>query len=89
LLHGFSQEEWANLATRNALADYLTHEKLAVRHLSYMLLLTLMPEGKNIAYNPTGDIGQRERAAEEWRRLLLGGKPPVKRGQKASKGEGK
>jgi hypothetical protein len=89
LLHGFSPEQWANLATRNALADYLTHEKLAVRHLSYMLLLTLMPDGQNIAYKPTGDISQRERGAEEWRRLLLGGKPPVKRGQKTSKGEGK
>jgi hypothetical protein len=89
LLHGFSQEQWANQATRNALADYLTHEKLAIRHLSYILLLTMAPEGRNIAYNPTGDIGQRERAAEEWRRLLLGGKPPAKRGQKAAKGEGK
>jgi len=87
LLHGFSPEQWANQATRNALADYLTHEKLSIRHLSYMLLLALAPEGQNIAYKPTGDIGQRERGAEEWRKLLLGGKPPVKRGQKALKGE--
>jgi hypothetical protein len=59
-------------------ADYLTHDKLAIRQLAHMRLSMLVPEGQRISYDPTGQLSQRERGYEEWRKLLSAGKPPAK-----------
>ena len=71
LLHGYSQEDWTNPSIRSALVDYLMSDKLAIRQLTHHLLVSLVPEGGKILYNPAGDIGQRERAYTEWRKLIL------------------
>jgi hypothetical protein len=78
LLHGFSQEQWEDPATRAAVADYLNHDKLLIRHLTYLLLMELEPGGATISYRPTADVGQRERGAEEWRRFLMGNRTPAR-----------
>jgi hypothetical protein len=86
LLHGFSQEQWTDATTRTTVVDYLLHDKLTIRHLSYLFLLTMVPDGRNIAYNPTADVSQRERGAEEWRKFLLNPKGAAKRNQKGPGG---
>ena len=43
----------------------------ALRHLLY-----LYPDGRKIAYNPSGDSTARQTGYEAWRKLLMDGKLP-------------
>jgi hypothetical protein len=83
LLHGYSQQQWANPNVRAAVVDYLNVENLAIRQVTATLLLSLNPEGRGIRYDPAGESRQREQGYEQWRDLLLR-KPTAKKenGQK-------
>jgi hypothetical protein len=77
LLHTFSDTELNNPGTYETLIEYLRHDKLPVRELAYWHLRILVPEGaKKIAYHPAGGIEQRERAYEQWKKLVPPGKLP-------------
>jgi hypothetical protein len=79
-LHGFSEDQLALPETFEVLIDYLTHEQLAIRELASWHLYRLVPQGKNIAYDPAGSVEQQSRAQAAWRNLIPAGKlpPPVK-----------
>jgi hypothetical protein len=76
LLHGFTQEDWADVATRSTVVEYLMHEKPAIRQMAYVALLTLVPDGQKIVYDPLGDIELRERGYADWKKAVQNYKPP-------------
>lgn len=71
LLHGFTPQDWANPATRGLTADFLMHERTAIRQLAHSILIAQVPEGKSIAYDAGAEPRKRERGADEWRMLVL------------------
>jgi hypothetical protein len=70
LLHGFSDQQWADPNTRTTLVEYLNSDKLAIRQLTHTLLLFRIPQGQKIAYDPAGEKRLRHRGYEEWQRLV-------------------
>jgi len=78
LLHGYSEEDWTNPGIRSAIVDYLMSDKLAIRQLTHFVLMSLVPEGRKILYDPAGDIDQRERGYAEWRKVVLNARPGAK-----------
>lgn len=77
LLHHLNEQDLSNLTVRSGLADYLNHDKLAIRELAYGTLVNLVPEGRKIPYDPTSDAGLRERAVQSWRNLILNPPKPA------------
>ena len=78
LLHGFNADDLAKPETYAALIYYLDHNKLAIRQLAHVHLFGLVRDGKKIRYDPAGDSEQRQRAIEEWKKLIPDGKVPPK-----------
>jgi hypothetical protein len=78
LLHSFGEDDMAQPETYEILVMYLNHEKLAIRGLAHWHLVRLVPEGKKIAYSPLDPKEKREKAVEEWKKLLPEGKLPPK-----------
>jgi hypothetical protein len=76
LLHGFSPAQLQQPAVYASLIGYLQHADLPVRELANTHLLILVPEGKAISYDPAGDITQRRRSVEEWKKLIPEGAVP-------------
>jgi hypothetical protein len=74
LLHGFTEQQWQNQATRLAVVEYLAHDKLAIRQMAHYLLVGLVPEGRKIAFDAAGAADQRQRGYEEWRKLVAQGR---------------
>jgi hypothetical protein len=70
LLHGVSKEQWVDPELRLKLVEYLLDSKLAIRQLTHPLLISKVPEGASIPYDPAGDADQWERAYEAWKRLV-------------------
>ncbi len=82
LLHDFSGDQLKQPETWEVLIEYLRHEKPAIRTLAYWHLYRLVPEGRGVAFEPIGDIQQRERAYDAWKKLIPDGKlPPAPKGQ--------
>jgi hypothetical protein len=78
LLHSFGINSLAQPATYETLIDYLLLNKLAIRQLAKWHLYRLVPAGKDIAYNPAGSKAERQRAFDQWKKLIPDGKlPPV------------
>jgi hypothetical protein len=78
LLHSFGEDDLAQPETYDVLVMYLNHEKLAIRGLAHWHLVRMVPEGKKIAYSPLDPKEKREKAIEEWKKLLPEGKLPSK-----------
>jgi hypothetical protein len=76
LLHGFSEAQLQQPAVYANLIGYLQHADLPVRELASSHLRGLVPEGRAISYDPTGDPAQRRRAIEEWKKLIPEGAVP-------------
>jgi hypothetical protein len=80
LLHGFSEKQAQEPATYHSLIDWLRHQELPVRELAFSQLFALVPEGRTIPYDPAGNMAQRDRAFQEWKKLIPEGQlPPNKR----------
>jgi hypothetical protein len=77
LLHSFGENDLARPATYETLIDYLLHEKLAIRQLAKWHLDRLVPAGRAIAYDPAGSPEARQRAYEQWKKLVPAGKLPA------------
>jgi hypothetical protein len=84
LLHSFDDAALKKPETYETLITYLDHERLGVRGLAYWHLRRMVPEGEKIGYNPLADKEARERAVEEWKKLIPPGEVP-----KAVKPDGK
>ncbi len=83
LLHSFDDDELAHPELYEVLINYLGNDKLALRGLAHWHLIRLVPAGKKIAYDPHAAKEQRDRAIQEWRKLIPSGKlPPADDGTK-------
>jgi hypothetical protein len=78
LLHGFSAKQAQEPATYQTLISWLKHELLPVREMAFAELFALVPEGRKIPFDPAGDAAQRERAFQEWKKLIPDGQLPPK-----------
>ena len=77
LLHSFGENDLARPVTYETLIEYLLHDKLAIRQLAKWHLDRLVPAGRAIAYNPTAPREARQRAYEQWKKLVPNGKLPA------------
>jgi hypothetical protein len=77
LLQPFSQEQASQPETYAALIEYLRSKRQAVRALAYTHLVFLAPDGvRSIPYDPAGSADERERAYQQWKKLVPDGKVP-------------
>jgi hypothetical protein len=72
LLQPLSEAERRRPDTYQRLVGHLRHENLAVRDLAHWHLMLLVPQGRNIPYDPAGEAGERARAVAKWEDLLPG-----------------
>jgi hypothetical protein len=77
LLHSFGENDLARPATYETLIDYLVHDKLAIRQLAKWHLDRLVRAGRAITYDPAGSSKARQRAYEQWKKLVPAGKLPA------------
>jgi hypothetical protein len=83
LLLGFTREQ-LKPETFQYMIQQLKHDKLAIRHLAIHFLQQVVPEGAKIGYDAAGPTDVRQRAIEEWRKLIPEGKmpmPPMRSGE--------
>jgi hypothetical protein len=78
LLYGFTPEQKRQAITYDWLIDDLKHARPAIRELAHWHLVRLAPAGKTIAFDALASEAQRERAYDEWRKLIPAGKLPPK-----------
>jgi uncharacterized protein (TIGR03000 family) len=62
--------------TYETLIAYLKHRRQAVRELAAFHLYRLAPIGQKIAFDSGGDAASREKAIEEWKKLIPSGELP-------------
>jgi hypothetical protein len=70
LLHSFAPEQLEQPETLEVLVDFLKNDRLAIRGLAHWHLVRLIPEGKDIHYNPLDAKEKRDAAAAKWRELI-------------------
>jgi hypothetical protein len=69
-LHSFGDAELAQPELYTTLARYLTNDVLGIRGLAHWHLVRHVPSGKSIGYNPLDPKEQRDKAAEQWKKLI-------------------
>lgn len=74
LLHSPFAPEQAE--TYETLIAYLRHRKQAVRELAHWHLVRLAPIGRKIPFDASADAAVREKAVEEWKKLVPPGELP-------------
>jgi hypothetical protein len=62
LLHGLSKPD--------ALVEFLDNHILTIRQMAHLNLCEVVPQGKQIKYDPTMETKQRQAAQQEWHKLL-------------------
>jgi hypothetical protein len=76
LLHSFDEHALQSPETYETLITYLDHERLGVRGLAYWHLSRLVPEGQKLGYSPIDDKEKRDKAIEQWKKLIPPGEVP-------------
>jgi hypothetical protein len=77
-LQGFSDRDRMQPETYETMIAYLQSGKLAIRQLAKWQLDQWVPQGRKIAYDPAGPQSERDRAYEEWKKLVPRGQLPPK-----------
>lgn len=77
LLFPVSQQGRQRPETYEKLIGNLTHRRLAIRHLSYLWLLVLVPDGGKIKYDPAGDKEALARGQADWKKKVPEGSVPA------------
>jgi hypothetical protein len=77
-LQGFSDRDRMQPETYETMIAYLQSGKLAIRQLAKWQLDQWVPEGRKIAYDPAAPQSERDRAYEEWKKLVPRGQLPPK-----------
>jgi hypothetical protein len=72
LLHSFGDEDLAHPELYKMLTKYLGHEAMGIRGLAHWHLVRLVPEGKNIAFDPLAPKQGRKKGRDEWEKLIDG-----------------
>ncbi len=70
LLHSFGDEDLAHPEVYRILVKYLDNEALAIRGLAHWHLVRLVPEGKNIEFNPLAPKEERDKGRDKWEKLV-------------------
>jgi hypothetical protein len=78
LLHGLSAEDLQHPVAYQVLIRLLGSDRLGVRGLAYWHLSRLVPDGRNLGYNPLDPPEKREAAIKRWKELIPPGKMPPK-----------
>jgi uncharacterized protein (TIGR03000 family) len=76
LLHSFGDADLAKPILYEKLIDYLDDDQMYLRGLAYWHLSRLVPEGKKFHYDPRAPKEERDKAVEEWKKLIPPGKLP-------------
>jgi hypothetical protein len=76
LLNGIEAAKRTEPSTYEILIHGLNHSKVPMRELARWHLVRLVPDGKVIVYDAGADEAQRQRAIQEWRRLIPEGELP-------------
>lgn len=83
LLHSLSEQQLGRPEAYELLIEYLRHDLLPVRELAQWHLYRVVPAGKDIKYDAAGTPAERQKAYEEWKKLIPTGKlPPAVKIQK-------
>jgi hypothetical protein len=77
-LQGFSDRDRMQPETYETMIAYLQSNQLAIRQLAKWQLDQWVPEGRKIAYDPAGPQAERDRAYEEWKKLVPRGQLPAR-----------
>ncbi len=70
LLHSFGDAELAHPELYTTLVKYLDSDVLGIRGLAHWHLVRLVPAGKGIEYNPLDSKDKRDKARDEWKKLV-------------------
>jgi len=65
--------------TYETLISYLGHNKLPIRALAWWHLQRLVPPNRQVRYDPAASPDEREKAREQWRKLIPSGSLPPKK----------
>ena len=76
LLLGFDPADAARPETYEVLIEYLGHDKAAIRNLAAWHLVRLVPQGKDIAFQPTWTRDECQPAYKAWKKLVPAGQLP-------------
>ena len=70
LLHSFGDEDLAQPELFRMLVKYLDHDSFAIRGLANWHLVRLVPAGKKFAFNPLAPKKERDKARDQWKKLI-------------------
>jgi hypothetical protein len=70
LLHSFSTADLAQPELYTTLVKYLDNDILGIRGLAHWHLVRLVPAGKEFNYNPLDPKDQRDKARDQWKKLI-------------------
>jgi hypothetical protein len=70
LLHSFGDAELSQPELYTTLVKYLDNDLLGIRGLAHWHLVRLVPSGKDIGYNPLAPKDERDKAREQWKKLV-------------------
>ncbi len=70
LLHSFGDAQLAQPELYTTLVRYLDNDMLGIRGLAHWHLVRLVPEGKKFDYNPLDPKDKRDKAREQWKKLI-------------------
>lgn len=77
LLFGFNDKQKGDPRIYQMLIHYLNNSRLPIRELAHWHLVRLAPKGKDIAYNAAAPENERQKAVQQWRRLIPRGELPA------------
>jgi hypothetical protein len=72
LLHSFGDTDLAQPELYKMLVKYLDHEAFGIRGLAHWHLVRLVPAGKKFAFNALDPKPERDKARDEWKKLIEG-----------------
>jgi hypothetical protein len=82
LMHSFSEEDLTQPEVYRMLVRYLDNDRLGIRGLAFWHLVRLVPDGREIHYDPLASKEERDKAYAQWKKLvedkIAQGKLPLK-----------
>lgn len=70
LLHSFGDADLAQPDLYTTLVKYLDNDQLGIRGLAHWHLVRLVPAGKDIDFNPLDPKDKRDKARDQWKKLI-------------------
>ncbi len=70
LLHSFDDTALAQPELYKMLVKFLDHDRLGIRGLAHWHLSRLVPAGKKFGFNPLDPKEKRDKAREQWKKLI-------------------